>query len=149
MGYPTFFFTYYSTFLPFCIFLSEKHYKMDNHINNINSLTKFYDYCQNIVDENAFDDEDDLFDIWMLAINIDKPTIEQYIADVENTVNIYNKWLSEAVQNELFLMANIIKKALDIEEVFARQVLIKHFNAPHSSLINRILKESNQKYKLI
>ncbi len=83
-------------------------------INKIENLHDFVVYCEQVIEADS-DETEDLSTDWLLHIATAKLKKEELLQEIRTTIEIYYFWQGQAVINELYLMADVIKKAIDVE----------------------------------
>ncbi len=98
------------------------------------TLYEFVTYCEEFLEIN--DDDENLALDWIAYILAAKLTNQEILDDARKTLQIYYKWQREAVNHELYNLANIIKQVTEIE--------INHYHKLSKHLKLRLIPQINK-----
>lgn len=83
-------------------------------IDKFENLYEFVKYCEQVI-EIEEDEDDDTSTDWILLMTASKLKKEELLQDIEKTLEIYYNWQAEAVRKEFYILADVIKKTIEIE----------------------------------
>lgn len=108
-----------------------KHEQSKVHtLNNITNLYDFTKYC-----ETVLEDSNDLFVLELLGSRLN-PT--ELLQDMANALGIYYMYLNEAIEEEMYLVADLINKAKEAEKTHYRTLIEAILKEDYSVDINKI-----------
>lgn len=99
------------------------------------TLESFIDYCQQVIltDNNH----------WLINPITSTLTEDEFMKDIKLSIAEYYSWMSNAVSKEMYLNADIIKNALEVEEDYY-MIVSKHL---FKNNIKAELKELNKSFR--
>jgi hypothetical protein len=101
-------------------------------IDKIENLYEFVRYCEQVIEVEQ-DENDETSTDWLLLMVSSKLKKEELLEDITKTLDVYYKWQAEAVSKEFYILADVIKRTIEIE--------LKHYYQLAKELKLNISKE--------
>lgn len=80
-------------------------------MKDIHNINAFVRYCEDLIEDAESEDNTD----WVLHVIAADATKEELLADVQDTLGVYYKWLGFAQSGEAYYVCGIIYHAILIE----------------------------------
>ena len=102
------------------------------------NLLEFISYCETVTEETN--------DIWLLSILAASSTQQEFLNDTKKSLEVYHKFLYEAVDEEMYLNAGCIYQAMQFEIDHYKELGRAIFKKSVSKEINAICEALKNKY---